>query len=139
MNNNIIENSTENISNKIQNTQDTPKILNPIINIQTPEPILQQKKANITTNPLIKEKLNTQILTTSSTSFLDKQILKFNKLNENISSSFFNFLDDIYNKPNSINWPDHIIKSLNKNHYIILLVFYIILIFMIVHYITNKK
>ena len=113
-------------------------IVNPIINIQNPEPILQQKKAKITTNPYIKEKIYTS---DTEDSFFKKQFLKINKINQKISISFFNFFNEVYEKPDNLNWPTYITYCFNKDDrhiYLILLFFYIIIILVIINYILGN-
>lgn len=116
----------------------TSNIINSIINIQNPEPILQQKKAKITTNPFIKEKIYTD---DPSDSFFKKQFLKINKINKKISTSFFSFLNESYKKPDNLNWTTHITYCFNKNDryiYLILLFFYIIIILVIINLILGN-
>ena len=96
--------------------------------MNNPVPILQQEKSNITTNPfipndqkikeleIIDERANKIIeeaynknKTTSISNLSIKDIIT------NISDSVIGILDDLFLKPENINWKDYISIILKKN------------------------
>jgi len=95
---------------------------NAILPLNNPVSILQQTKSQITTNPFIKER-DTIINPT------------FNNINENVSVTFMDILDDLMNKPDDETWIDYIPKILYKDNrlsYIAVLLFFIALYILLI-------
>jgi len=116
--------------------------------MDNPVPILQQEKSNITTNPFIPNEQKIKEL-----EIIDKEANKIiedaynkNKTTSisnlsikdiiiNISDSVIGILDDLFVKPDNINWPNYISSILQKNQrytYIgilfLIIAFYILLV-----------
>lgn len=93
--------------------------------LANPKPILQQTKSQITTNPFIQE--------TGS----DEQLINpsFNQINEKISVTFTDILDDLFNKPDDETWNSYLPKIVSKEqryNYIAILIFFIALYILLV-------
>lgn len=90
--------------------------------LQNPQPILQQTKSIITTNPLIKE--------------IDPNVNpSFSQINKNISITFMELLDDLFNKPDTENWNNYISIILlkdNRYNYLAVLLFFVALYILLV-------
>jgi len=80
-----------------------------ILNISNPVPILQQPPSNMTTNIFIPK--NDQDIVT-----VERENADDLSMNEQISNSFIGFLNDLYNKPEDINWSTYLIQILKKNN-----------------------
>lgn len=80
-----------------------------IIPITNPIPILQQESSNITTNRLIPKKTTIEIDLPQSNNPI--KIEYFTK----ISSSFINFFNDLFIKPDDIDWFTYLQKITLKN------------------------
>lgn len=96
--------------------------------MDNPVPILQQEKSNITTNPFIPNEQKIKEL-----EIIDKEANKiiedaYNKnktssisnlsikdIITNISDSVIGLLDDLFAKPENINWKDYLSSILQKN------------------------
>jgi hypothetical protein len=96
--------------------------------MDNPVPILQQEKSNITTNPFIPNEQKIKEL-----EIIDKEANKiiedaYNKnktssisnlsikdIITNISDSVIGLLDDLFSKPENINWKDYLSSILQKN------------------------
>lgn len=93
---------------------------NTTLPLSNPEPILQQTKSNITTNPyIVPEPLNPT----------------FTDINKGISQSFIGLLDDLFNKPDDANWDDYlkmIIAKDNRFNYLAVLLFFIALYILLI-------
>lgn len=88
--------------------------------VQNPTPILQQQKAEITTNPFIKPKSETQ----------QKKPPTYNEINQNISKTVLGLIDDLFDKPEDIPWVKYIHIILDKDdryNYIAVLIVFTIL------------
>lgn len=82
--------------------------------LKNPEPILTQTKSNITTNLFIKEDI---ILNPT-----------FTDINKNVSTTFINLLDDLFNKPKLESWTTYlpiIVLKDNRCNYLAVLLFFI--------------
>jgi hypothetical protein len=93
--------------------------------LDNPKPILQQTKSQITTNPFIQE--------TNSDKPLNNPT--FNQINEKISITFIDILDDLFNKPDNETWNSYLPKILSKEqryNYIAILIFFIALYILLV-------
>lgn len=101
---------------------------NQIVNIQNPVPILQQERSSITTNPFIPNEQKTLELKTldmeANKIIEDAWItnknnsiknLSINNINQNVSSSFIGFMDDLFIKPKEKSWKEYIVEILNKD------------------------
>lgn len=96
--------------------------------MNNPVPILQQEKSSITTNPFIPNDQKIKEL-----EIIDKEANKiiedaYNKnktssianlsitdIVKNIADSIIGFLDDLFVKPEDINWPNYIFIILQKD------------------------
>jgi len=86
-----------------------------------PQPILQQTKSKITTNPFIKETP-------------DIIISNNNNNNKKDSDTFMSFLDDLFDKPENQSWNSYlknIFQKRNRLNYIASLLFIIVLLLLI--------
>lgn len=96
------------------NQTEIPNLELPLTN---PQPILQQTKSNITTNPFIIEQ--------------EKAINPtFTDINTGVSKSFIGFMDDLFNKPDNISWPNYLKIILAKDQrytYLTVLLFFSVL------------
>lgn len=85
-----------------------------------PQPILQQTKSQITTNPFIKEApVNPS----------------FNKINEKVSFTFMSILEELFNKPENENWNEYLSDVFQKEdrlNYIAILIFFIVLYILLI-------
>jgi hypothetical protein len=118
--------------------------INMIVNIHNPIPILQQKPSSITTNTLIPVNFQPQIQKTqeSQESQIQKsQIQKTQEtqeyqvnINQQISSDFIEFFNNMFEKPNDTPWPKYIIDiiSKKKRYTYIGLFFILIAIYMLI-------
>jgi len=123
-----------------------------IVNIHNPIPILQQKPSSITTNTLIPVNFQPQLQETqeSQESQIQKsQIQKSQEsqiqetqesqeyqvnINQQISSDFIEFFNNMFEKPNDTPWPKYIIDiiSKKKRYTYIGLFFILIAIYMLI-------
>jgi hypothetical protein len=126
--------------------------INMIVNIHNPIPILQQKPSSITTNTLIPVNFQPQLQETqeSQESQIQKsQIQKSQEsqiqetqesqeyqvnINQQISSDFIEFFNNMFEKPNDTPWPKYIIDiiSKKKRYTYIGLFFILIAIYMLI-------
>ena len=82
-----------------------------------PQPILQQTKSRITTNPFIKEAPDNP---------------DFNKKEQ---VTFMSFLDELFNKPEKESWNSYLLvlfQKQNRLNYIAILIFIIVLYILII-------
>jgi hypothetical protein len=89
--------------------------------VQNPMPILQQQKAELTTNPFIKPTAQTRDLEAPR-----DQV----KINRQLSIHVIGFMEDLLDKPNDIEWHHHVKKCLHKEDrmlYMSILLIFIIL------------
>jgi hypothetical protein len=96
---------------------------NATLPLSNPKPILQQTKSEITTNPFIIPTENTPINIT------------FTDINKGVSTSFIGLLDDLFNKPDNINWMEYlkiIISKDNIFNYLTVLLFFIALYILLI-------
>jgi hypothetical protein len=116
--------------------------------MNNPIPILQQEKSSITTNPFIPNDQKIKEL-----EIIDKEANKiiedaYNKnktssianlsitdIVKNIADSIIGLLDDLFTKPEDINWVDYILNILQKNQrytyigiLLLIIAFYILII-----------
>jgi hypothetical protein len=92
--------------------------------VTNPQNILKSGKSNITTNPFIpkdqKDKemidLNNEIEYMISKNINSKSLmnLSIRELNSNIANSVINVMDDMFNKPQDINWISYTIYIIQK-------------------------
>jgi hypothetical protein len=95
-----------------------------ILPFGNPIPILQQTKSEITTNPFIKEEVKPIIVNPT-----------FNEINQNLSRTFINVLDDLLNKPSKESWSSYLQDVLYKNerlNYIAILIFFLVLYMLLI-------
>lgn len=90
---------------------------------ENPTNILSQTKSDITTNPYVIPK---------------EPIIynpKFSDINKGVSVTFMGFLDDLFNKPDTDNWPNYLQQIITKderyNYFAVLLFFIAIYILLI--------
>jgi hypothetical protein len=91
--------------------------------VNNPMPILQQQKANLTTNPFIKSVQ--QIEPT-----IEIDVKPTQKINTQLSIAAIGFMDDCFNKPDDIEWKHYapiILHKENRFTYIFILVLFIFL------------
>lgn len=101
------------------------ELQNTTLPLSNPEPILQQTKSTITTNPYIVP-ANVDVKPVNPT---------FTDINKGISQSFVGLLDDLFNKPDDANWDDYlkmIIAKDNRFNYLAVLLFFIALYILLV-------
>ena len=131
-----------------------------IVNIHNPIPILQQKPSSITTNTLIpvnfqpqlqetQESQESQIQKSQIQKSQESQIQKSQEsqiqetqetqeyqvnINQQISSDFIEFFNNMFEKPNDTPWPKYIIDiiSKKKRYTYIGLFFILIAIYMLI-------
>jgi len=132
--------------------------INMIVNIHNPIPILQQKPSSITTNTLIpvnfqlqetQESQESQIQKSQIQKSQESQIQKSQEsqiqetqetqeyqvnINQQISSDFIEFFNNMFEKPNDTPWPKYIIDiiSKKKRYTYIGLFFILIAIYMLI-------
>jgi hypothetical protein len=98
--------------------------------IQNPMPILQQQKAELTTNPFIKPAR--QEASRDIDASRDQEAPQI-KINRQLSIHLIGFMDDLLDKPDDMEWHRHVKMCLHKDdrmlYLTILLVF--IVLFMI--------
>lgn len=116
--------------------------------VQNPIPILQQKKADMTTNPFINDSVtheqDNQVNETNEVN--DQNIVKkskknkytvgFMKFNTEFSNSVMGFFDDIYEKPEDKKWQEHIVyivKKDNRHNYLGVLLIFVIMFMILVN------
>lgn len=100
-----------------------PEIPNATLPFTNPTPILQQTKSIITTNPLIIEKQE------------DIANPTFKDINKGVSITFIGLLDDMFNKPDDIDWFTYLKEILKKDkryNYLTVLLFLIALYILLV-------
>jgi len=106
-------------------------IMSSTITISNPVPILQQPKADLTTNPFISGTTPTQQISTQqttpqiSTQQISTQqtttpqstqendsslpgVIGFTDFNKKMSNSIMGIMDDMYEKPNDVSWQEYI-------------------------------
>ena len=91
--------------------------------VNSPVPILQQQKAQMTTNPFIRSV--EQVNETET-----EKIPSNPKINSQLSISIIGFMDDCLNKPDDIEWKHYapiILHKENRFTYIFILVLFIVL------------
>lgn len=96
---------------------------NSTLPLSNPKPILQQTKSVITTNPFIEPTEDKPVNPT------------FTDINKGISKSFIGLLDDLFNKPDDINWDDYlkmILAKDNRFNYLTVLLFFIALYILLI-------
>jgi hypothetical protein len=99
-----------------------------IINLQNPQPILQQDRSNIVTNPFIPNVQKERELETINKEASDIIEKEYNKnktssilnqpikdINKNIAGSVIGILDDLFNKPDDTDWTSYIQTILQKD------------------------
>ena len=94
------------------------------ITISNPVPILQQPKADLTTNPFISGTTPTQQMTPPSTQQISTQendsslsgVIGFTDFNKKMSNSIMGMMDDMYEKPNNVSWQEYIPYVVGKEH-----------------------
>lgn len=99
-----------------------------IINLQNPQPILQQDRSNIVTNPFIPNAQKEKELETINKEASDIIEKEYNKnktssilnqpikdINKNIAESVIGILDDLFNKPDDTDWTSYIQTILQKD------------------------
>lgn len=93
---------------------------NSTLPLGNPQPILQQTKSQITTNPFIKEApVN----------------LSFNEINKKVSVTFMSILEELFNKPENENWNEYLSDVFQKEdrlNYIAILIFFIVLYILLI-------
>lgn len=98
---------------------------NEILPLKNPQPILQQIKSEMTTNPfIIPIQEESEIINPS-----------FSEINKNVSTTFINLLDDLFNKPESESWNGYLPKILlkdNRYNYLAVLLFFIALYILLI-------
>ena len=96
--------------------------------MDNPVPILQQEKSNITTNPFIpsEQKIKELEIIDKKANKIIEDAYNTNKTTSisnlsikdiiiNISDSVIGLLDDLFVKPENIDWPNYISSILQKN------------------------
>lgn len=94
--------------------------------LNNPIPILQQQKAEITTNPFIK---SPKVYDTTSSSTSTP------KVNSQLSIALIGFMDDCFSKPDDIEWKHYgpmIFKKDNRFTYIFIVVLFIVLFLLMI-------
>jgi predicted esterase YcpF (UPF0227 family) len=89
--------------------------------VKDPKPILQQQKAKLTTNPFIKK---------ATEPIPEKEKDDVPKINRELSIHIIGFMDDMFDKPDSVEWHHHIKQCIQKENrmlYMIILLIFIIL------------
>lgn len=95
--------------------------------VQDPKPILQQQKAQLTTNPFIK-KVPEPILEKE-----EEEVVP--KINRELSIHIIGFMDDMFEKPDSVEWHHHIKQCIQKENrmlYMTILMIFIILFIILI-------
>lgn len=112
-----------------------------ILPLNSPINILQQPKAEITTNPFIKPITADQIEEVEKIEEIEKinfekidKNIPFAEINEKLSLNFIGFIDDIFNKPNNDNWINYITIILNKDDRYTYFAIFLFLIALIIIY-----
>lgn len=93
-------------------------------NIVNPQPILQQDKSSITTNPFIpneQKERELEILEKQANTILANQAkqdsikeMTLKDINTKIASSVIGFFDDLYIKPENMTWKEYLPTILQK-------------------------
>jgi len=98
--------------------------------VQNPKPILQQERAELTTNEYIKPKF------TESEPKPEEETVTI-KINREMAVNLLGLMDDLINKPNGMNWHDHVIQCVQKEDrimYTTVLTIFIVLFIVLVFY-----
>jgi hypothetical protein len=85
-----------------------------------PQPILQQTKSKITTNPFIKEAPDNT---------------NYNEINKKVSATFMSVLEELFNKPTNESWNSYLLDVFKKEdrlNYIGILLFFIALYILLI-------
>lgn len=98
--------------NTLKNTIDrlpgeTGEIQYAILPFNSPINILQQTKAQITTNPFVKPIEDFQNKQESEEEN-DNKNMRFREINEKLSINFMGFLEDLVNKPDDKHWHEYL-------------------------------
>lgn len=101
---------------------------NVIANITNPQPILQQPKSIITTNPFIpddQKKAELQDLQNSANQIIQTNYeqnktssikdMSISNINQNVASSIMGIIEDLFNKPDDIPWTQYIPYIFSKD------------------------
>lgn len=94
--------------------------------VQNPMPILQQQKAELTTNPFIKP---------ARQESRDQESRDQVKINRQLSIHVIGFMDDLLDKPDDIQWHRHVKMCLHKDDrmlYLTILVVFIVLFMILI-------
>jgi hypothetical protein len=98
--------------------------------VQNPIPILQQQKAELTTNPFIKAA--PQDVTEQLPEQAPEQAIKINR---QLSIHMIGLMEDLFDKPDDIEWHRHVKMCLHKDdrmlYLTILVIFIVLFIFLI--------
>lgn len=86
----------------------------PIVPISNPIPILQQESSNITTNTLIPKNTSIEINLPQSNNTI-KIFKEYDIYFTKVSSSFIDFFNDLFIKPDDIDWITYLQKITVKN------------------------
>ncbi len=106
-----------------------------IVNIHNPIPILQQKPSSITTNTLIPVNFQPQLQESQIQESRIQETQEYQvNINQQISSDFIEFFNNMFEKPNDTPWPKYIIDiiSKKKRYTYIGLFFILIAIYMLI-------
>lgn len=121
--------------------------INQIANISNIQPILQQERSKITTNPFIPNEQKTkelQELDKLANDVIEEQYnknqttsisnLSIRDITKNISSSFIGFFNDLFTKPKDISWTEYlqIILKKDQRHTYIGVLFILIAVYMLI-------
>jgi hypothetical protein len=93
--------------------------------VQDPKPILQQQKAKMTTNPYIKK----------APEPIQEKKDDVPKINRELSIHIIGFMDDMFEKPDSVEWHNHILQCIQKERrmlYMTILIIFIILFMVLI-------
>ena len=93
---------------------------NSTLPLGNPQPILQQTKSKITTNPFIKG---------------DQDNIISNDINKKVSATFMNVLEELFNKPENESWNSYLLDMFQKENrlnYVAILLFIVVLYILII-------
>lgn len=99
-----------------------------VANVMNPFPILQQPSSMITTNPFIPNKqkeMELEVIQQEANNIISQQYsehitssiknLKLNQILDNISSSCIGLMDDLFAKPDEVEWRYYIIEITSRD------------------------
>lgn len=129
--------------------QTTQPVKGPIVNLRNPEPILQQDRSAIVTNPFIPNEQRERELTVinqEASRIIEQEYNKnrtssilnqpIRDINRNIADSVIGVMDDLFRKPEPTPWAEYILEILQRDqrYAYIGILFILVAVYMIIVY-----